>query len=122
MRIEIGDVIHFKNQQINKNKFHVCVCVARNYYLVINTEYRSFYDCIEIKSSDYAFLKDKNRFIECSQIFQQDIILADNVKKVGKINNDDLYVILSKIEKSARLYNYQKEPIILEIKKYLSRI
>lgn len=117
--IEIGDVVHFFNEDIGKNKFHICVCVAKNYFLVINTENRMFYDCIEIQAEDYYFLQGTNRFIECARIFKQDLDVVDNITKKGKILKKDLKRILDKIKNSPRIEGCQKEIIILDIEEFL---
>lgn len=119
-KIEVGDIIHFFNEDIGKNKFHICVCIAKNYFLVINTENRRFYDCIEIKSKDYYFLKGTNRFIECARIFKQDLDVAENIAKKGKILKKDLEKILNKIKDSPRIEEYQKELIIFDIENFLN--
>jgi uncharacterized protein (TIGR02145 family) len=56
--IDVSGVIEYRDK-----KHCVCVSVAFDKYLLINTSHREIYDDFEIKSSDYAFLKLNNRFV-----------------------------------------------------------
>ncbi|MDR0572198.1 MAG: hypothetical protein LBG48_05080 [Rickettsiales bacterium] len=118
---EVGDVIHCFNPKIGKNKFHICVCVSKDYFIVINTENRRFFECVELEARDYKFLNGINRFVECAEIFHHDIQIIISGQKKGKILEKDLKNIVNKIQKSARIPEYQKKIVIPELLKKIKK-
>jgi len=99
-------------------KHCVCVSVTSDKYLLINTNHREIYDDFEIKSSDYAFLKHKNRFVCCSEMYE---FKPDKlIKRVGNLHRDDMLKIIDKIQNSEYLKKIEKDSVIPELNKWLS--
>ena len=99
-------------------KHCVCVSVSAEKYLLINTNHRDMYDDFEIKSSEYAFLKPKNRFVCCSELYHFD---SDKIiKSVGALNRNDMIKIVDKIQNSESLKKVKKDSVLSELNKWLS--
>jgi inorganic pyrophosphatase/exopolyphosphatase len=118
---DVGDVIHCFNQKIGKNKFHICVCVSKDYFIVINTEDRHFFECVKLEAKDYKFLNGVDRFVECAKIFHQDVRTIMSGQKKGKILEKDLKNIVEKILKSARIPECQKKIVVPELQKIINK-
>jgi hypothetical protein len=103
---------------LRDTKHCVCISVSKDKYLLINTDHREMYDDFQIKSSDYAFLKDTDRFVCCSKMyrFSPDRI----IKKTGNLNRSDMIKIIDKIQNSKILDKMEKNSVIPELDKWLS--
>lgn len=71
MLLKVGDIIHVFIEDIYppKYKYLLCIHPEERLFLMINTEDRVIYRCISIKSSDYSFLKGKDRFVSSNKFF-----------------------------------------------------
>ena len=99
-----------------KTKHCVCISVSRDKYFLINTSHREMYDDFEIKSSDYAFLENVNRFVCCSKMYE---FGPDKViEKVGNLNFGDMAKIIDKIQKSRVLDKMEKNSVIPGLDKW----
>jgi len=80
MLLKSGDIIHTFVQEINppKNKYLLCVHPDKQLFLPINTENRLIYRCISIKSLDYSFLRERDRFISTSNFI---VLSKESLKK-----------------------------------------
>ncbi|MDR2593021.1 MAG: hypothetical protein LBC59_09530 [Chitinispirillales bacterium] len=112
--IDVSGVIEHRG-----TKHCVCVSVSAEKYLLINTNHRDIYDDFEIKSSEYAFLKPKNRFVCCSEMYHFDS--DEIIKSVGTLNRNDMIKIVDKIQNSESLKKAEKDFVILELGKWLSK-
>lgn len=112
--LKIGSVIHsFSHDTIPpKNKFGVCVNPYDQLFLLINTENRTIYECVEIKASKYPFLKGSNRFISCSRIFKFDLS-GERFKLIYEIDAEDMSKIYDKIKTSSRLSAMDKARLLI---------
>ncbi len=115
--LEIGTVVHnfVSNIQPPNNKYLVCISPKLNLFLLINTENRLMYDCVEILYSKYQFLNDKNRFVSCSRFFE--LPMDNNIVK-GKLDEEDILKLYHKVQQSKRLSPSEKQRFILNVKEY----
>jgi len=111
--IDVSETIEHRG-----TKHCVCVSVSAEKYLLINTNHRAIYDDFEIKSSEYAFLKPKNRFVCCSEMYHFD---SDKIiKRVGVLNRGDMIKIVDKMQNSESLKTIEKNSVIPELNKWLA--
>lgn len=109
--VDVADVIEHRDR-----KHCICISVADNKYLVINTEHREIYDDFGIKASDYPFLQGVDRFVCCSQIFQFDGgKLLNGKMPVGQLKYTDMGKIISKIQTSEILDETERQSVLLEL-------
>jgi mRNA-degrading endonuclease toxin of MazEF toxin-antitoxin module len=99
-------------------KHGVCVSISENKYFFINTKHRDIYNDFEIKASDYKFLKNTNRFVNCSKIYCLDSNKI--IKKVGNLNAEDMSKIIVEVQKSETLSNIEIKEIVHDIENWLS--
>lgn len=113
MTLKIGDVFLIHNDEISppKKKFSICVCSTENLFLLINSENRARYECIELKNQDYSFLKHDS-FISCSRVFTYNISIIEKSKSIGTISPNDLKSIKERVKKSEVLSKKNIELII----------
>ena len=71
MVMKVGYVVHSLVKDIfpSKNKFAVCINPQERLFLLINTENRSIYECVEVPAETYSFLKGQSRYIGCAKYF-----------------------------------------------------
>lgn len=113
MLAKVGEVFHsFINEIIPpKNKYLVCIQEEEQWFLLINTENREMYECIEISYIDYPFLGSKNRYVSCSRIIQLQTTQINHNKRYGKLKKEHLELIFNKIKHSKRLSIIQKKKL-----------
>jgi len=100
-----------------KTKHCVCILVATDKYLMINTSHRDIYDDFEIESSEYVFLKSINRFVCCSEMFY---VSPDKIlRSVGNLNRNDMLKIVNKIQNSKIMGDIEKDSVLPELRKWL---
>lgn len=116
--IEIGDVfvIDVKDSDTishRDTKHCVCVSVAKDKYLVINTEHREMYDDFGITVSNYPFLKI-DRFVACSALhkFSPDKIISG---RQGKLKYTDMIRVIDKIQNSKTIDKTERDEILPEL-------
>lgn len=116
----ISDVFiaDFSNEFEHRPRKHcVCVSVSSERYVIINTNHREAYDDFEIRSSNYDFLKSKNRFVSCVKLYGADSIKL--IKRVGNLYRDDMLKVADKIQNSDVLDEIEKAAVLPELKKWL---
>ena len=99
-------------------KYCVCVSVSTDKYMMINTNHRDAYDDFEIESSEYVFLKHKNRFVACSEMFY--VNPNTIIRSVGNLNHRDMAKIVDKIQQSKIMDKIEKDSVLPELNKWLS--
>jgi len=108
--------------KIEYRKTKYCVCIYtdddKDRYLFINTESRKMYDDFQIKSSDYPFLNQKDRYVNCSNV--QELEQERIIERKGNLNYEDMRNILNKIRESEDITETEKEDIVPELEKWLS--
>jgi hypothetical protein len=102
------------NVEHRKTKHCICISVAKNKCLLINTENRGIYNELEISSENYNFLNGKNRFVACSRpiIFKE----SEIIKKEGNINYNDMAKILEKLK------SVKKKDIAIQLKDVITEL
>ena len=110
--VDVSGLFPYRN-----TKQAVCISVAGNRYLVINTEHRQMYDDFCIKSSEYPFLDGTDRYVACSRIhcFEAERL----IKKVGSLSLADTKNLVEKIKKSRVIDKLEKNAILPELEKWL---
>jgi hypothetical protein len=105
MLLNAGDIIHAFIEDIYppKNKYLLCVHPVKRLFLMINTEDREIYRCISIKSSDYSFLKGKDRFISTNKFFTISETTIVNCKILDRLNDKDKLRIYNKLQESPKI-------------------
>ena len=105
MLLKAGDIIHVFIEDIypSKYKYLLCVHPEKRLFLMINTEDREIYRCISIKSSDYLFLKGKDRFISSNKFFTINDITIKKCKILDTLNNNDKLRIYNKIQEAPKI-------------------
>lgn len=117
-RISEVYLIDVKGQiEHRKTKYFVCVSVAKDKYLIINSEHREIYDDLEVDSCDYPFFDGKSRFVGCSRLhhFSADKI----IKAVGCLYREDMMNIRDKIRDSKVLDKHEKSIVLCQIEQWL---
>ncbi len=107
MPVKAGDIIHAFINDIypSKYKYLLCVHPENRLFLTINTEDREIYRCIKILSSNYPFLKGKDRFISSNKFFTIDRNTIDKCKILNTLNKEDKLRIYNKIQESPEITN-----------------
>ena len=105
MLLKAGDIIHAFIEDIYppKYKYLLCVHPENRLFLMINTEDREIYLCISINSSDYPFLKGKDRFISSNKFFTIDSSTINKCKILGTLNENDKQRIYNKILEAPKI-------------------
>ena len=111
--IDVSGKIDYRNK-----KYCVCISVSPDKYFLINTNHREIYDDFEIKSSNYAFLENVNRFVCCSKMYEFDP--GRIIRKAGNLNFDDMMKIIDKIQKSRVIGKKEKDSVIPALDKWQS--
>ena len=114
MAFRVGDILHVTGLPIYpaKGKFCVLIQIAPNRFFLINTENRKEYDCIPLSKKGRNFPKHDS-FIGCKNIFHAEDSQVDS--KVGKINNEELSALATKVRDSKFIAKIQKDPILKAI-------
>lgn len=114
--LEIADVfvMDVGGQIEHRDRKHcVCIATAQDKYFVINTQHRAIYDDFPLRARDYEFLKGEDRYVSCSAIFK---FTPDKIiKKVGKLNYNDMKTLIDKVQNSKVLRETEKSSIIPEL-------
>jgi len=99
-----------------------CVCIYskedKDKYLFINTESREMYDDFQIKCSRYAFLGQKDRYVNCFSV--QELEKERVIEKKGNLDYEDMKRILAKIKNSDSITEAEKEILIPELENWLN--
>lgn len=105
MLLKAGDIIHAFIEDIypSKDKFLLCVHPENRLFLTINTEDREMYRCIKILSSNYPFLKGKDRFISSNKFFTIDRNTIDECRILDSLNKEDKLRIYNKIQAAPKI-------------------
>ena len=110
MLLKAGDIIHVFIEDIYppKHKYLLCVHPENRLFLMINTEDKEIYRCISINSSDYPFLKGKDRFISSNKFFTINHLTIEKCKILDSLNKDDKLRIYSRIQESPKISTAHK--------------
>lgn len=113
MLLEYGSIVHTFVQGVipPKKKFLVCINEQLQWFLLVNSENREIYECIEILATNYPFLKNQNRFVSCSNFFKPKATELAVAQFIGKITSEDMLKIHSKIQQSKKWLPNQKQQI-----------
>ena len=105
MLLKAGDIIHAFIEDIYppKHKYLLCVHPEEKLFLMVNTEDREMYRCISIESSDYPFLRGKDRFISSNKFFTVKNITAESCKILDNLNRKDKLHIYNKIQEAPKI-------------------
>ncbi len=109
--VDVSGIINYRD-----TKHCICISVAQDKYLVINTEHRAIYDDFKILATDYPFLQDKDRYVCCSQIYKFDANkLLNGCQPVGQLKYPDMAKIIDKIQNSQVLDETEQSAVLPEL-------
>ena len=105
MLLKAGNIIRAYIEDIYppKYKYLLCVHPERKLFLMINTEDRKMYRCISIASSNYPFLKGKDRFISSNKFFTINDTTIKKCKILDGLNNEDKLRVYNKIQSAPKI-------------------
>lgn len=114
MSLKAGWIYHvkyFDKVKPEHGKYAVCVCAAKNYFFLINTENRTIYDCIPIKAVQHPKL-GQDRYVSCKII-----TTAGNAEIEPKYQISDIFLkeLITKISDSKFLSQTDKNLMLLEL-------
>lgn len=118
---KVGDVLYLKNKSIipNKSKYSICVHIRPNYFLLINSENRPFYDCLKIEKKDNSFLKHDS-YIGCANYFVYEDYELKGKNIIGSLGYKDLYNLYNHIKNNVkRMPRQAKNEILLSLESVL---
>lgn len=113
--IDVRGIVPFRD-----TKYCVCVSVARNKYVLIDTQHREMYDDFQISAKKYDFLKGIDRYVSCSAIYEFDNSRIKNIDQViGVLQYDDMKKIIEKIRNSKVIKQIDKDSVLPELEEWL---
>ena len=113
MQLKCGTVFYTFVDGITppKKKFMVCICPDLRWFLLINSENRAMYECIEILSGGYSFL-NRVSFIGCSRFFTLSDEDLQEARFIGEIDQADMRRIYDKIRQSSKWSLHSKAKLL----------
>jgi len=117
MIVKTGDIIHLDNYPVEhrKTKWAIVVADEMRWCFFINTENRSFYQCLSIKKEKYNFLKNNKHYISCNAPCKYDEKNITN--KFGALDKEDLKRLQKHIRNVKTLSPHQYSIIKKSIQK-----
>ena len=121
VEIEIGKIYRIEVNFSNRlDKYGICVCVSTSEFFLINSENKSFYDCIPISAKQDRLFPIYDSFISCSNT-----IIAESDKIVsccGQLDRNEAEALKTKVLSSALLTPNQIRDISQSIDNYLNEL
>jgi hypothetical protein len=116
--VDVGKIYNLEVNFSNRpTKYAVCVCISTTEFLLVNSENKPHYDCIDLKKKGRPF-PDYNCYISCSNTIKRDSSAI--IAPVGELDRADATALLEKIRNSEYLEQKQIDRIVAGLEEYLN--
>lgn len=120
MSLQVGEIVHLELLLEHRPaKYAVCICVAPNYFFLVNSENRKMYDCIPFPQKAGRKFPHHDSFIGCKNIFTAE--LKQISSRHGFLDHDELRTILAKVKSSKTIVARDKDKISKAIEEVLNK-